>query len=188
MCAALARALSCGKRRPAKGPDVSTVPCSTGVSGRLDQSEASSVGDVVPHAEWKRAPFQLCRRVPCSSVDVCEVLGKSASRIRQMEAKCEPASTARMEFLDHFVAQDRTRKPVTLSSLGPPPAACLESQARNSHLQIALVRTKHISCSAGSASLDCRRCSRELFMGPQRISETTESKLVRTLDPFWMPS
>jgi hypothetical protein len=38
-----------------------------------------------------------------------------------MGARWDPASTARTEFLDHCVAVERTRKPVTLSSLGPPP-------------------------------------------------------------------
>lgn len=38
-----------------------------------------------------------------------------------MAARCEPASTASTEFLAHFAAVERTRKPVTLSSLGPPP-------------------------------------------------------------------
>lgn len=39
-----------------------------------------------------------------------------------MDARCEPASTARMLFGDQFVEVERTRKPVTPSSLGPPPA------------------------------------------------------------------
>lgn len=54
--------------------------------------------------------------------------GKSDSRRRVMEARWEPASMARTEFLDHFVAQERTKKPVTLSSLGPPPDACYEEE------------------------------------------------------------
>ena len=47
---------------------------------------------------------------------------KRRSRILVIAARCEPASTARTEFLDHLVAVERTRKPVTLSSVGPPPA------------------------------------------------------------------
>jgi hypothetical protein len=50
-----------------------------------------------------------------------ETSGKSFSRMRVIAARWEPASTARTEFLAHFDAVERTRKPVTLSSLGPPP-------------------------------------------------------------------
>ena len=39
-----------------------------------------------------------------------------------MDARCEPASTARMEPLDQREAVERTSRPVTSFSHGPPPA------------------------------------------------------------------
>lgn len=50
--------------------------------------------------------------------------GKSCFSVRTIAARWVPASTAITEFFDQFVAVDRTRKPVTLSSLGPPPDPC----------------------------------------------------------------
>jgi hypothetical protein len=46
-----------------------------------------------------------------------------------MDARWEPASTAKTEFLTHFAAMERTRNPVTLSSLGPPPEPCKRQYA-----------------------------------------------------------
>ena len=48
--------------------------------------------------------------------------GKCSSKIFRIAAKCIPASIAKTEPLDHCVAVDLTRRPVTLSSVGPPPA------------------------------------------------------------------
>ena len=48
--------------------------------------------------------------------------GKCSSKILIIAAKCMPASTAKTEPFDHCVAVDLTSKPVTLSSVGPPPA------------------------------------------------------------------
>lgn len=59
----------------------------------------------------------------------CTTVGKCCSRILVMDAKCVPASTARMEFLDHFDAVARTSSPVTLSSFGPPPAPYIHISA-----------------------------------------------------------
>lgn len=44
----------------------------------------------------------------------------SRLRDRMMPARSVPASTATTEPLDHSVEADRTRRPVTASSLGPP--------------------------------------------------------------------
>ena len=49
-------------------------------------------------------------------------LGKCSSKILMIAARCMPASTARREPFDQFEAVDLTRRPVTLSSVGPPPA------------------------------------------------------------------
>ena len=43
-----------------------------------------------------------------------------------MAAICEPASTAKMDPFDQFDVVDRTKKPVTLSSLGPPLEPCMK--------------------------------------------------------------
>ena len=48
--------------------------------------------------------------------------GKCSSKILMIAARCVPASTAKMEPFVQLVAVERTSKPVTLSSLGPPPA------------------------------------------------------------------
>ena len=47
--------------------------------------------------------------------------GKSRWRMREMDERCDPASRARREPFDQFEAVERMRKPVTLSSTGPPP-------------------------------------------------------------------
>ena len=48
--------------------------------------------------------------------------GKCSSKIFIIAARCMPASTAKTEPLDHCVDVDLTSRPVTLSSVGPPPA------------------------------------------------------------------
>ena len=56
------------------------------------------------------------------SDDSCNVArGRCSSRILMIAARCVPASTASTDPFAHRVAVDRTRKPVTLSSHGPPP-------------------------------------------------------------------
>jgi hypothetical protein len=42
-------------------------------------------------------------------------------RIDVMAARWEPASTANIDPFDHLDAVDRTKRPVMLFSLGPPP-------------------------------------------------------------------
>ena len=51
-----------------------------------------------------------------------EVFGRFWSRMRMMAARCVPASTASTDPFAQLVAVDLTSRPVTLSSLGPPPA------------------------------------------------------------------
>lgn len=90
-----------------------------------------------------------------------------------MEARWEPASIARTEFLDHFVAQERTKKPVTLSSLGPPPDACHGEELLAELAKLVELRrgagciTRQINCNAASESRFGRGClisSCELFI------------------------
>lgn len=69
-------------------------------------------------------PLPLLAREVGNDGPGSETSGKSLPSIRVIDARWEPASTAMTEFLAQFVAVDRTRKPVTLSSLGPPPEPC----------------------------------------------------------------
>lgn len=48
--------------------------------------------------------------------------GRCSAKILIIAARCMPASTAKTDPFDHCVAVDLTRRPVTLSSVGPPPA------------------------------------------------------------------
>jgi len=113
---AFARALSLGNGSPAKGPVESIL---TGSSSSLSRSSSSitlaSSAIVSLELEW---PFAAARDGRAD-----ETSGKSFSSNRVMAARCEPASTARTEFLDQFVDIDLTRNPVMLSSFGPPPDA-----------------------------------------------------------------
>lgn len=130
MCSAFALALAFGNGRPANTPSNSVV-ISKGISssdngvsvpesiskGRM----CSAVGDVSSFSGTPPPPWMLST-FGGDWGRGSETSGKCCSRIRVIAARCEPASTARTEFLDHLVAVDRTRKPVTLSSVGPPPA------------------------------------------------------------------
>jgi hypothetical protein len=75
-----------------------------------------------------RASMSFALPLPYCEVDNgrsgSETSGKSWPSMRVIDARWDPASTAITEFLAQFVAIDRTRKPVTLSSLGPPPEPC----------------------------------------------------------------
>lgn len=53
-----------------------------------------------------------------------EFRGYDSSRMRVIAARCDPASTANKDPFDQFEAVERTRRPVTSSSLGPPPEPC----------------------------------------------------------------
>jgi hypothetical protein len=57
-------------------------------------------------------------------------MGKSSDRMRVIDARCEPASTARTEFFRQHVERDRTRNAVVLSSFGPPPDAYVRRYVR----------------------------------------------------------
>lgn len=128
-CNAFALAVSFGKGKPAKGPFSSVVYTGSGSSstrGELSPDSSSSelaTGAVPGEGESSTRPL------PSGSLlghgggfgTGFEASGKSFVSIRVMAARCEPASTAKTEFLAHLAAVDRTRKPVTLSSFGPPP-------------------------------------------------------------------
>lgn len=52
------------------------------------------------------------------------------SRVRIIPASSVPASTATTEPFDHSVEVERTKRPVTLSSRGPPVLPCVISNQR----------------------------------------------------------
>lgn len=116
-----ARALSCGNGAPANGP-VSRAwgRCGSGDADGEDSDSSEAVSFEAAGVEAREA-FQSCADL--FRMRVSETVGKYGSSSRTIEAKCEPASRASTEFLVHFVATDRMRNPVTLSSAGPPPDA-----------------------------------------------------------------
>lgn len=146
-CNAFARALSNGKGSPAKGPCSSTL-----VSGSTLELQHES--ELSYPASLDARPGVLDRPLPLDFFGVVRsggfaltapvLRGKSASRIRVIEARWEPASTARIEFLFQFVEIERTRKPVTLSSAGPPPDAWIPCQ-RSSRRRGPLIALKRYS-------------------------------------------
>lgn len=123
MCRAFARAVSYGRERLANGPEVSVRPVGSGDVLREEHEDSEAAPSpaeegLVAGLLW--VPFELGMCVEgCGS----ETRGKSAWRSRVIDARCEPASTASTDCLDQLVARARTRKPVTLSSAGPPPEA-----------------------------------------------------------------
>jgi hypothetical protein len=126
-CNAFALALAYGNGRPANAPSfnvVMVIGASRSENGvpASDSSSVSCMFAVAGDDESNTPPFRL--GADRGNLDVesgSATSGKSCSSMRVMAARWEPASTAITEFLDQFVAVDRTRKPVTLSSLGPPP-------------------------------------------------------------------
>jgi hypothetical protein len=127
---AFARALACGNCIPANGPVSNVVNVGGGSSSEagvltLESSSGGDAGTVLGEGESssRAAPTPLLFRGFGGGFNWAPsaTSGKSFSRIRVIAARWEPASTARTEFLDHFEAVERTRKPVTLSSHGPPP-------------------------------------------------------------------
>jgi hypothetical protein len=97
-----------------------------GLSSPYSSSESGSCA--VPGEDSRSLPFPLLLLLSFRGAgdggSRSETSGKCSSSMRVIDARWEPASTAMTEFLDQFVAVDRTRKPVTLSSLGPPPEPC----------------------------------------------------------------
>src|SRR5436190_20612526 len=65
-------------------------------------------------------------------------IGAYRSRVRMIPARSVPPSTATTDPLDHLVAIDRTKRPVTVSSLGPPeePYKCHGQHRFISHLLV----------------------------------------------------
>jgi hypothetical protein len=133
-CRALALAVSFGNDTPAKGPVSRIVYEGIGSKSELgiSKSDPSSETDrgAVPGESESRSgalPFLLLSSFGGFLVAGPDTSGKSLASMRVMAARWDPASTAKTEFFAHFAAVDRTRKPVTLSSLGPPPEPC-ESQ------------------------------------------------------------
>lgn len=113
---AFARADSFGNLRPANGPEPRIVDLGFGgLSWSVDGDKGLLSESLLP------APLDV--RLSSESVLLRNRLtaGKCLSSMRVIGAKCEPASTASIEPLAQLLPTERTRKPVTLSSLGPPP-------------------------------------------------------------------
>jgi len=86
--------------------------------GDDEGDEGGSCKSVVEISRGKMCPSESARWPPLWTS------GSSWANIRVIAAMCVPASTASNEPLAHPEALDRTRSPVTLSSLGPPPEPC----------------------------------------------------------------
>ena len=104
-----------------KGPVARVVMCgSTTEDTSSDKSESSD--SAVSLESWlSSCNDPLLRRFDMQCSD--ETSGKFGSNRRVMAARCEPASTANTDPFTQFFDIERTRKPVTSSSLGPPPEA-----------------------------------------------------------------
>ena len=127
MYAALAPADSWGSSKSTKGPEVRMRLVFSFSLGR-------PLGDGgIPFGIRLGADCELRERrcmLPLERRFVVEdghgsALGRCSSSILMIAARCIPASTASTEPFCHPVHVDRTKRPVTLSSVGPPPAPCV---------------------------------------------------------------
>jgi hypothetical protein len=125
-CSAFALALALGNGSPANAPCFKVVIIGAGLSLELGESRLESPSEIESCPVLPGDGASPSRSMPLCGFGSCfgsglETSGKSFSSMRVMAARWEPASTAKTEFLAHLEAVERTRKPVTLSSLGPPP-------------------------------------------------------------------
>lgn len=122
-CTAFARAEAYGNGKPANAPELNVVIVGCGEADRQEISDPASELSCCDEVLVGLGEVSLSSKCTREDVGVlCTTVGKCCSRIFVMDARCVPASTARMEFLDHFEAVARTSSPVTLFSFGPPPA------------------------------------------------------------------
>lgn len=141
--AALALAVWKGNSTPAKGPSDSMMPGwelrapGTGAEGvRRRFGRPGSSATLLTESDDRSVTFEPFP-VAAGNLDFdaglrlrsagpggfgTGVFGRCCSRMRIIPERCVPASTASNDPLAQLVAVDLTSRPVTLSSVGPPPA------------------------------------------------------------------